>query len=296
MQRISVFAFILTLLAACTRTSVTPPDFSVTLQNTSLQAGDTAVFLLNGNPDIITFYAGDSTHQYQYRDRFTADGTPQLEFTSTMQTGSQDSTLHLLISTDFAAQYDSAGIYQAHWTDITGRTILSTGGSKTPSGTINLAEFVNSGQPVFLAFKYEGFQDASAQRTWTIPTFGIINQLKDEGTQMPVAATLTDAGFTAVDMKGTAVKWSISSTQLQIKGGVANSVETENWVVSKPLMLNRAVPDVGLPVKNISANRVRTYSYIYKTAGTFTATFDVSNTTVYDSKGGTKEVKVTVNP
>ncbi|WP_188315850.1 DUF5017 domain-containing protein [Chitinophaga agrisoli] len=295
MQRISVFSFLLMLLAACTRTSVTPPDFTVTLQHTSLRAGDTAVFVLNGNPDIISFYAGDSTHEYQYRNRFTADGTPQLQFTSTMQTGSQDSTLHVLISTDFAAQYDSAGIYQAHWTDITGQTILSAGGSKTPSGIINLGDFVNGGEPVYLAFKYEGFQDASAQRTWTIPTLGIINQLK-EGTQMPVAATLADAGFTAVDMKGTGVKWSISSTQLQIKGGAANSDATENWVVSKPLTLNRAVPDKGLPVKNISANRVRTYSYIYKTAGTFTATFDVSNTTVYDSKGGTKEVKVTVNP
>lgn len=296
MQKLLFIAVLLMLAgAACTTKDVTSPGFKVTTNSASYKAGDTVYFSFTGNPDFITFYPGDSSHEYQYRKRFTAAGTPQLEFTSYMQTGSQDSTLHVMISTDFAGPYDSAGIYQAHWTDITQRTILSTGANKTPSGIIDLSDFINDGKPVYIAFKFLGYNDASQQRTWTIPTFSINNLLEDGKTVMPVAAALADGGWKAVNMKGTAVKWTISATQLQVKGGAANSNETENWVVSTGLTLNRAIADEGLPVKNISANRVNSYFYIYETPGKYTATFAVSNTTVYDNKEDADQVEVIIS-
>jgi hypothetical protein len=297
MQKILGIAVLLMMAFACTRTAVTAPDFNVTLNSTTYKAGDTVYFTFSGNPDFVTFYPGDSAHAYKNRERFTAAGTPQLQFSSLMATGTQDSTLHVMISTDFAGPYDSTSIYQAHWADITARAVLSTGGTtSTPSGIIDLSDYGNDGKPVYLAFKYLGFKTASAQRTWTIPTFSVINLLKEENTNMPVAGTLGDGGWIGVNMKDSVVKWSVSATQLQIKGGAANSNETEDWVISKGLSLNKAVADVGLPVKNISANKVKTYYYIYNKPGTYTATFAVSNTTVYDNKSGVKELQITVTP
>lgn len=293
--------YILTAVAAvtgCTSKDVPDPGFSVTLEKSTVALGDTATFYLTGNPYNITFYAGDSAHQYEYRKRTSAPGTPQLQFTSYMQTGSQGNSLALLISKDFNGQYDSAGVYSpgAHWTDITERATLSTGSNNTASGVVNLADFVNDGKPVYIAFKYTGQKNSSAQRTWTIPSFTVTNLLGDGTTKMPVAASVADAAFAVVAMKNPKVKWVVSATSLKVTGGAANSDEAESWVITKALTMNRAIPDVGVSVKNISSNAISSYYNIYKTAGTYKAVFEASNTTVYDSKSVYKEVTITVTP
>jgi hypothetical protein len=295
MQKIYGIALLLLMATACTRKSVTAPEFHVTADKSEYKVGDTVRFSFTGTADFITFYPGDSSHKYEYRDRFAAAGKPQLEFKSTLQNAKQDSTLRLMASTDFAGPYDSAAIYAAHWTDITSRAALSTGTSNTASGIIDLSDFINGGQPVYLSFKYVAATGAT-QPTWTIPAFSINNLVKDDESVMPVAPALADGGWAVVNMKGSAVKWAVSTSQLQVKGGNASAVPTENWVVSKGLSLNKAIADKGLPVKNISANKVSAYSYIYTKAGTYTATFAVSNTTTYDEERSVQELKVTINP
>ncbi|MBN9299682.1 MAG: DUF5017 domain-containing protein [Filimonas sp.] len=295
MRKIGYTLLSLVLLAACSSKDVSSPDFTVKLRSAALHAGDTAFFDITGAPYNMTFYSGEPGKQYKYRTRTSAEGIPQLQFTSYMQNGTQANTLQLLVSTDFSATYDSASIYKATWTDITSRAKLSTGTNNTASGIVDLSDFVN-GKPVYIAFKYTGQQNTSVQRTWTIPTFTIANILKEDGSSQPVISALADAVFTAVNMKGTAVKWNISTTQMQIAGGVANSPATENWAVSKGLMLNRVVPDPGTSIKKITDNGISAYFYVYKTAGSYTATFVAANTTVYDSKTDVKEIPVTVNP
>lgn len=293
--------YILAAVAAvtgCTSKDVPDPGFTVTPKNSTVALGDTAIFYLTGNPYNITFYAGDSAHRYEYRKRTSAPGTPQLQFTSYRQSGSQSNSLALLISKDFDGQYDSAGVYNpnTHWTDITERATLSTGSNNTPSGVVDLADFVNDGKPVYIAFKYTGQKSSSAQRTWTIPAFTVTNLLEDGNTKMPVAASVADAAFAVVAMKNPKVKWVVSATNLKVTGGAANSDEAESWVITKALTMNRAIPDVGVSVKNISSNTISSYYNIYKTAGTYKAVFEASNTTVYESKSVYKEVVITVTP
>jgi hypothetical protein len=295
MHKIGYSLLLAVLLVACNKKEVPAPDMTVSLRTSNLHAGDTAFFDITGNPYNITFYSGEAGKQYKYRERTSAEGTPQLQFTSYMQNGSQTNTLQLLASTDFSGTYDSTNIYKATWTDITSRAKLSTGTNNTASGIVDLSDFVN-GKPVYIAFKYTGVQNTSVQRTWTIPTLTIANVLKEDGSSQPVVGALADAVFTAVNMKGTAVKWNITATQMQIAGGAANSPATENWAVSKGLVLNRAIPDAGTSIKKITDNGITSSFYVYKTAGTYTATFVAANTTIYNAKSQVKEVTVTVNP
>lgn len=298
MKKILYILAVSLVAVSCNTTDVPAPDFSVTPKSDTYALGDTTFFSFTGNPYNITFYAGDSSHQYQFRKRTSAKGTPQLQFTSYMQTGTQVNSLALLISTDFPGVYDSATVYSpnTHWTDITSKAVLSTGANNTASGIVDLSDFVNDGKPVYIAFKYTGLKSASAQRTWTIPTFTLFNLLEDNKTKMPVAADLASAAWGVVLMKNPAVKWTVSATNLKVTGGAANSEEAESWVITKGLTLNRAVPDVGVSLKNISSNSITSSFYIYKGAGVYNATFEAVNTTVYDSRTNVKEIQVTVTP
>jgi hypothetical protein len=95
-------------------------------------------------------------------------------------------------------------------------------------------------------------------------------------------------------MKNTAVKWTVSTSQLNFKGGTTTtSPEAEGWAISKPLNLKKVIPDYGVPLKNMTTV-MDSYYYIYTTPGNYTATFVTSNQSLYDSKEGVHEVPVTI--
>jgi hypothetical protein len=296
MKQIFTAALIITVAASCNKTSVSDPAFLVTAASTAIHANDTTKFAFSGNPGYITFYSGEPGHVYENRNRVTGDGTPLLQFTSYMQTGAQANSLQLMISTNFSGSYDSAGVSNASWTDISSRATLSAGADNTASGVINLADFLNDGKPVYFAFKYTGVA-GSAQRTWTIKNFVLNNVLKADSSLFPVLTLpMIDSAWKPVNVKNTAISWTFSTTQLQVKGNTTTgSVATEAWIVSKALALNRATPDMGVQLKNMTI-ALSAYTYIYKTAGTYTASFDVSNTTKYDSKSDVKQIQITVAP
>jgi hypothetical protein len=269
-------------------------DFTVTSKSASNAAGDTTWFTFTGDPYNLSFYSGEPGHEYRFRDRTRADGTPQLQFSTVRASGNAGDTLQVLMSTDFKAVYDSTNIYQATWTDITSRAVLATTSVK-PSGIVDLSDFVKDTLPVYLAYRYVGTTHAGAQTTWTVSAIAVTNVASDSSNVFSVG-TVADGVWQVVNMQSKAVKWAVSATQLQAKGlAAANSAVAETWVISRPLMLKRAIPDIGVSLKNITNNSLLTYPYIYKTAGTYTATFVGVNTTVYDSKSSVKDVKVQVN-
>jgi len=296
MKQILTAALVITVAASCNKTSVSDPAFSVTAASATIKVNDTAKFAFTGNPGYITFYSGEPGHVYENRDRTTGDGAPLLQFTSYMQTGAQVNSLQLMISTNFSGTYDSASVSNASWTDVTSRTKLSTGTDNTASGVADLTDFLNGGKPVYFAFKYTGVA-GSAQRTWTIKNFALNNVLKADSSVFPILTLpMIDSAWRPVKVKNTAINWTFSTTQLQVKGNTTTaSVATEAWIVSKALALNRATPDVGVQLKNMTT-ALSAYTYIYKTAGTYTASFAVSNTTRYDSKSDTKQLQITVTP
>ena len=283
---------------ACNTKDVPEPEFSVTTRSATYTLGDSSFFYFSGSPYYITFYSGEQGSEYRYRNRTTAAGTPQLEFTSYRQGGAQDNSLQLLISTDFPGVYDSAGVYDpnTHWTDISDRAVFSTGSNNTKSGVVDLSDFMNEGKPVYIAYKYTGQKSATAQRTWTVPLFTVTNVLEDDGAKMPVAASIADALWSIVKFKNPAVQWKVSATNIKVTGGAANSDEAESWAITKGLVLNKATPDKGKSIKSLDDNTLPSHYFIYTQPGTYTATFEVANTTVYESRKAVKEVPVTINP
>lgn len=292
------FPVLLALLTgACNSKDVPSPNFAVTPPTATYKAGDTAWFYFKGNPFNLTFYSGEPGHDFQYRTRTEAAGREVLQFNSATTSSTTPAGLQLLVSTDFTEEYDSAGVANpnVHWTDITSRAKLATGTTSTASGQIDLSDLAASGKPIFLAFRFTAAKTTSAQRTWTVTSLALNNIVGDSSSIFPVG-TIADATWSVINMDGTAVKWTVSSTQLQVKGGAANSAATENWVVSRAMDLNRAIPDAGVSLKNISNNTVKTYFYIYTKPGTYTASFSSTNTTIYDSRSTLKQVQVTITP
>lgn len=291
MQKLFIIAAIIFGIA-CNKKTVDETGFTVTADKEKYATTDTVRFSFTGNPWYLTFYSGEPYHNFEYRDRVTASGTPQLQFTSYMQSGTQKNTLRLLISTNFSGIYDSTNIYQAIWTDITDKIKLSGGSDNTPSGVADLSAFIND-NPVYLAFKYTGAA-GSTQRTWTIKSVALNNVLKDSTSYSVLGIAESSLGFRSVPMKAPGVAWTVSSSQLQIKGATGTtSTEAEGWVVSKPLNLTKVTPDTGVPLKNMTT-ALLFYNYIYETAGNYKATFVASNINRYDDKNNIEEVSITV--
>ncbi|MBO9204241.1 MULTISPECIES: DUF5017 domain-containing protein [Niastella] len=293
MRKLYIIAIFFLVGAACTKKDVGSPNFSVAANKESYTTADTVFFALSGTPWYLTFYSGEPYHKYENRLRVTADGIPTFQFGSTVTTGTQANTLRLLVSSDFNGTYDSANIYQATWSDITDKAKLATGSATVSSGVIDLTPFINEEHPVYIAFKYIG-NAGSAQRNWTLKTLTLNNVLPDSTSYNLLDISESTAGFKSVAMKNTAVKWTVSTSQLNFKGGTTTtSPEAEGWVISKPLNLKKVVPDYGVPLKNMTTI-MDAYYYIYTAPGSYTATFVASNASRYDSKDGVYEVPVTI--
>jgi len=293
MQKLFIIAVIIVFAAACNKKTVDATGFSVTTDKETYTLADTIRFSFTGNPWYLTFYSGEPYHKYEYSDRVTAPGVPQLSFSTQMATGSQKNTLRLMVSTNFSGVYDSTNIYQATWADVTDKAILATTNTATVSGTIDLTQFITNDQPVYIAFKFIG-SAGSAQRTWTIKSVALTNVLADNTAYSLWGIAESTAGFKSVPMKAPGVAWTISTTQLLIKGGTTtSSPEAEGWVISKPLNLSKVLPDTGTPLKNMTTT-MSSFSYMYDIPGSYKATFVAANISRYDDKSDVQEVPITV--
>jgi hypothetical protein len=292
MQKLLIITTLIIFCAACNKKTVESMGFSVTADKDAYALTDTVRFSFTGNPYYLTFYSGEPYHKYEYSDRVTADGVPQLQFTSAITTGAGNDTLHVLVSADFSGEYDSTSIYQATWTDV--KVKLAANSTTTASGVIDLSQIATSDRPVYIAFKFTGTA-GKPQRTWTIKSVALNNVLAADSTSYSLLGIAeSTAGFKSVAMKAPGVVWTISTSQLQIKGGTTTtSPEAEGWVVSKPLNLKKVLPDTGTPLKNMTTT-LSSFSYMYAAPGTYKATFVAANINRYDEKSDVKDIDLTV--
>lgn len=265
-------------------------NFGVTANATTYNVGDTVHFTFTGNPDFISFYSGVDGNNYDNRNRTTLDGKPQLQFTSYAQFGAQQNTLQLLVSNNFSGTYDVANIGQATWTDITSRATLSTGANNTPSGIIDLSDFLAQKKPIYFAFKYVG-ATGSTQKTWTINNL-ILNLLKPDNNTLPIT-DLASAGWKQVSIQNPAAVWTFNATQVRIAGGNATAADNEDWAITKLLYLNNVAPDVAVPIKNIT-QKVETFDYVFSAPGTYKVVFLAANATSDEQNSTTKEINLTI--
>lgn len=279
------------LIASCNKDlPYEPLNFNVTTSSSTYKVGDTVHFNFTGNPDIISFYSGEEGNNYEYRERTSADGKPQLQFTSYAQYGTQVNTLQLFVSNDFTANYNADGISKATWNDLTSQATLSTGADNTPSGIIDLSEILAQKKPVFIAFKYTG-ETGGTQKTWTLKNL-TLNLLKPNNSTLPIT-DLATAGWKQVSILNPAAVWSISSSQLRIAGGNGTADDNEDWLISKLLYLNQVLPDVSIPVKNVTEN-TDSYDYIFSEPGNYKVVFLAANANGDKQESTTQTIDLTI--
>lgn len=296
MKRYNIFLFSL-LLFSCTKMKVDTPEFSVTAESTTIQAGDTVQFKIAGNAENIVFYSGEPGSTYAHRNRTTGEGKAELNFTSHQTNTGEANTLVLLASTDFKGVADSAGIVNATWTDITSRATLSTGADKTPSGTIDLTDFQALRKPVYFAFRYQGYNHATLkQPTWAIRTFNVLNVLPDG--KVATNATIDKVGWAAYSFKNPTVQWAIAATggvvTINGTGSGSTKEDNEDWVISRGFDLDEVTPDPGLSLRSLSTVAITGHPHAYQNPGTYKATFVAFNNSVDDQKTVVREVTITV--
>jgi hypothetical protein len=126
----------------------------------------------------------------------------------------------------------------------------------------------------------------------TIKNF-LISSLVTSGVSKTILSTMTDAAWKEISIKNSASKWTQNTTQLQIAGGAATNAENEDWIVSRPIYIDRIKPDAGVSIKDLSG-KISDYSYIFKVSGEYKVTFLASNTNINGSKAVVKEFTITV--
>lgn len=339
---ISMLAGVL-LLAACSKSiDEKPVSFDVNSTKTNGQASstfktiDTIVYQLSGAPDVVTFYSGIIGQRYEFRDRITANGTPQLQFSTIRANGAQSNSLQLMISTDFKGVVaksqtitgvitrdtaaTNANIAAASWTDISNRATWSTGATTaTPSGIIDLSDYASQGKPVFIAFKYKAVA-GSIQNKWTISGLSLNNLLEDKTvyTQANFAASnqsITNYGvntpglgwLSIYDENLNANKYGwVYATGIGAAGSLvitgastvaAATAPAEAWAIMGPVDLRKVTPDAGIGIKEISA-LVKSYAAtVSYPVGNYMATFVAANNTVDGRSVAVKQLPINiVNP
>ena len=171
--------------------------FSVVSDKPYYSIGDTVVFSINQDVDEIVFYSGKPGNNYNQIGRNFEPGTNILKFQTSLSQASKTNngdTLLLKIATNLKS-YDSAGIANANWEDLTSfakwPAITTTG--FVNSGSIDISKF-NTADSVYIAFQVLGKQNAATQqRKWQVQNLTLSNLLADSTFTPLFAAPFTSA-------------------------------------------------------------------------------------------------------
>ncbi len=304
LKHISGLLFFVFLFSCVEDYEVETPSFEVATDKLEYNAGDSVIFHLEGEPDIITFYSGETGQEYRYRYRTEREsGKTEVEFVSRVLYGTQTNNMLVMASSDFSGDYNASHVTAANWQDISSRFTLPSANAPgyaysldTPSGKVDISDLLVSGKPLYFAFKYAGRKapdedpTAKTQRTWRITTFNMTATFDDN--EVSTLANLSTAGWLAVDVIPSVGAWTIASPVQYNPNGCLT--DAESWVISKPLYPNKATPDNGKAIKNYSQRR-DSFGYRYNKPGEYTVTFEASNATYKGQKTVVREIVLKIN-
>ncbi len=299
MKTIKYLTLIISSLAvmSCNKIDSTTPDFSVSVNKTDFNLGDTVKFTLSGAPTNIVFYSGEVGKDYDTRDINTADGgKPEMTFTTALTAAAGSSTASntsVLLSNNFSGNYTQADILAATWTDISGSVTIPGANQR-----VVLTSYVAEGKPLYVAFRFKTVDPTLIQRLVTVSNFSFKTVYDDQTFQN--AKYVYDAGFGAFDLAGDVGKWVIpitSNTNNTFTHPLvaANSPADDDWAISKPFATNQVDKSTGFTIKNISNPLVTSYDYVFSKPGTYKVVFVGSNSTNKDYKEKIKSFTITVN-
>ena len=279
-------------LAACMEDEAPSVKLNVALDKQVYQVGEPVTFKLNGNPDNIVFYSGEVGHNYAYKERYHADGDLLVKFNSWVRYGDIYHNLKFLVSSDFSGIYDKENVEAATWIDLSDKFRFSVGDDQTPSGEVNLKEYVGAAEDarLFVAFRYED-EEKARQNNWIIRSIAL-DCVSAEGVRSSLA-TMPTMGWKVVDFENPAVTWNVSSTsQILIDGGT-NQPKNVDWVISQAFDVRKTTPDTGVALKNISTT-MDEYQDVYTKPGTYEVVFETTSDWYNGSDHGLTRVTVEV--
>lgn len=203
---LAIAILVLTVTIACKKIPDAPSlgNFDVSVNKTAFNLGDSIVFTIYNKADNILFYSGKPGYNYQYRNRTYQAGHDTLQFQVALINARPDTVKYkndkasnvgdtLLVKIcKYIPSFDSAGIRNANWIDITSRCNLPSinamykSGSFVYSGKIDITDFLDPDSSVYIAFQATTQQHAKApQRQWQIQNLTLINTL-DDGSKTPL--------------------------------------------------------------------------------------------------------------
>ena len=314
-----LFGFLVFLFNACNKEEVQDVNFNVSVTKNLFNVKDTVQFNIEGNPDVITFYSGEPGRNFDFKDRTVrTDGVFKLSFQIRCDDPNgfaaiANKNFRVLVSNNYLASYstsadlniaasqDSAMVNKATWTDVTSRFSLpSTGTISTFYNAIaDLSDIAKSStNPIYVAFKCDGNSfGALGANGITIGSLLLSSSYAD-GTVANynvVPGGTISTTWKVLKLANANNSWATSSTQLKFTS-LATSDYSEDWAISNGFSPSLALPDVAVPLKNISNKPITSYKYKFPKAGDYKVVFMASNNTPNSIKVKIKEIYITINP
>ena len=270
--------FSLLLLIACTEDelSVNSPSFNV-VDYVIVDGIDTlgnpvkkVIFNLEGNADVISFYSGETFHQYEYKDgRIVATDALNMsfEYFAALGTGTiiREDQLSVVVSTDFNGELTEEAVENANWTDITERfSLLQVKDITAQTATsADISDLATIGEPLYVAFRYITPPQTTDLRycTWDIFDFNISQESILGNTsvvsQREAALPLVTLGVDDADTPGRAPRSVSTTSRLRFRGNIlaANlEFESQAWAISPAIDMADDVdlgPDEAINIKTV---------------------------------------------
>ena len=194
------------LLLSCKKIPDAPSlgNFDISVNKTAFSMGDSIVFTIHNKADNILFYSGKPGYNYQFKNRTFQAGHDTLQFQVALVNARPDTAKYkndkasnvgdtLLVKIcKYIPSFDSTGIRNANWIDITSRCKLPAingsykSGSFVASGKIDITDFLDPDSAIYIAFQATTQQHAKApQRQWQIQNLTLTNTL-DDGSKTPL--------------------------------------------------------------------------------------------------------------
>jgi len=278
-------------------------SFDAVLPVAVVDSGDSVLFDLSGNPDVISFYSGELGHNYDFRDRTElSGGRLNVKFQLRVQNVLPDS-IDVMLSNDFTGIYDSTHVANAHWKNMNSFFVFpdSTAALSTfyPSGIDNatfadITDSIIPGVPCYFAFRYKNMVPSGI--IWSVGKLGMYNVFTSGEANAAVIDSnqITSGSFAAVALGDSVARWSTSSTYLKMFNSSLAPVDGEQWYISRPLNPSAVTPDVPVAIKNITQNPLTSYRYAYSKPGTYKAVFVAKYVRLNYEKTIVKEFTVVV--
>lgn len=315
---------LIVMASACDPDGVDSLSFNVRTEGgvTTVKTDEEIHFLIDGNADYITFYSGEDGNNYDNKSRTEAE-IASLTLSCNIKQQYNDLSywnkeiIHAYISTDFSGVYTPEELSKATWTPIFGNEyghlpmpMATAASAAETSGTVDLSLFTNINKKFYVAFQYnaegrDAIPEANGNNKYTNrPRVDITNLKMQKTTADGQVIDITDAikewAFRPIyQQSSTMTNYQVSDNSLlfQPQKATLNAEGKEPnevvWMVSQNINPRSVEPDRGTAIQSIEA-RLNKYSYSYRKAGTYTATFVAKNANMWESKATVRKLTIVV--